>query len=95
MVYIFLMFFVLINIFLAILNDAYAKTKEQMDEREAEAAAAKEAAKEEGGEAEATPGLVARGRARIERFKHRVKSLNRRRKEEAPQGASDWREVGY
>jgi len=96
MAYIFLMFFVLVNIFLAILNDAYAKTKEQMDEREQEERAAKEAKEAAEGK---PPGRIVllreAGRARIERFRHRVTKLNRRRREEAPTGLDDWREVGY
>jgi len=94
--YIFLMFFVLVNIFLAILNDAYAKTKEQMDEREDAARAEKERREAEEGKPPSTLDVMRKaGRKRIERFRNRVKSLNRRRKTEAPTGATDWREVGY
>ncbi len=100
--YIIFMFLVLINIFLAILNDAYAYVKAQMEER-AQARAAEREAAEASGELKPKKSLGARLRAlrdvakasagsqsRFARFRNRVMGMRKRRKEGPPTGVYDF-----
>ena len=106
-IYIFVMFLVLVNIFLAILNDAYATTKEDMGEQaerkrqEAEDAAHATWAAGEDDKPPKPRGLARAkhemqllnqaARGRFHRFEARVKSLTRRRRTRATRGTTDWR----
>ena len=90
------MFLILINVFLAILNDAYAGVKGDMEER-AEAARLAQEAKEDSGiedekisRREKAKALAAAARGRFHRFKSRVKSLGLRKRNAPPTGISDF-----
>ncbi len=95
-VFIIFMFLILINVFLAILNDAYGWVKEQ-----AELKAAKEREEQEEREAlgivdekvsrrDKAKALAAAARGRYRRFKNRVKSLRLRKRTAPPTGISDF-----
>ena len=95
-VFIIFMFLILINVFLAILNDAYGWVKEQAEEK-----AAKERQEQEEREAlgivdekvsrrDKAKALAAAARGRYRRFKNRVKSLRLRKRTAPPTGISDF-----
>jgi len=81
-IYIFLMFFVLVNIFLAILNDAYAKAQEDQTDAEEVAALEKERLEEEAAKGEVVkddsddkPTLRERTRLHASRMKQRMQQM--------------------
>lgn len=84
--YVVWMFFIFINIFLAILNDAYGGVKQQMEEKEEEARQAREEAKalghaeEKGGMRTKIDSLRRAARGRLSRFQGRIQSMAKRRK---------------
>ena len=102
--YIILMFLILINVFLAILNDAYSGVKGEMEERkeqrriEAEEREAMGLNENKGpSRADKMRAKLARARAlrdvargRYHRFKNRVQSLAKAKKNHVPTGVSDF-----
>ena len=82
-IYTVFMFFILVNVFLAILNDAYATVKGEMEEEQAQA----KLARAERLANNPPPSLMKRAqilqtaaRGRFHRFQARVKNMARRRK---------------
>lgn len=97
----FFIFFIVVNIFLAILNDAYAGVKgdieEKKEDREREAEELREAILR--GDVEEAKKLTKReqlrelhrvARGRFHRFQSRVKSMSLRRRKAPPMGISDF-----
>ena len=79
------MFFIFINIFLAILNDAYGGVKGEMDEAEEEARLAAEEAKalgvgKENGVRERAEAMRKAARGRLGRIQTRIARMAKRRK---------------
>ena len=101
--YIILMFLILINVFLAILNDAYAGVKGEMEERKEARQLEKEEREAMGinenkvSRADKMRAKLARARAlrdvargRYHRFKNRVQTLTKANKGHVPTGVSDF-----
>jgi hypothetical protein len=95
-VFIIFMFLILINVFLAILNDAYAGVKQEIEEKSEAARIAQEEREAEGivdekvSRRDKARALAAAARGRFHRFKNRVKSLRLRKRNAPPTGISDF-----
>ena len=95
-VFIIFMFLILINVFLAILNDAYGWVKEQAEEKAQEAIREQEEREAQGivdekvSRRDKARALAAAARGRYRRFKNRVKSLRLRKRTAPPTGISDF-----
>jgi len=95
-VFIIFMFLILINVFLAILNDAYAGVKQEIEEKSEAARIAQEEREaegivdEKGSRRDKARALAAAARGRFHRFKNRVKSLRLRKRNAPPTGIADF-----